>query len=98
MILETVDSDKIHKGQVYFTKRLPNSKNGNPRYEVVVRNLNNGGIYELTTKRDEGWVYAIDWYNLVGGKQIHYTMEGNRYPKYITILFDENGNDIITQI
>jgi hypothetical protein len=88
MILETVNSDKIHKGQVYFTKRLPNSKNGNPRYEVVVRNLNNGGIYELTTKRDEGWVYAINWHNLQN-KNIHYTMEGKRYPKYITRLFDE---------
>ena len=88
MILDTVDSDKIHKGQVYFTKRLPNSKNGNPRYEVVVRNLNNGGIYELTTKRDEGWVYAINWHNLQN-KTIHYTMEGRRYPKYITVLFDE---------
>ena len=98
MILDTVNSNEIHKGSVQSVKRLPNSVNGNPRYEVVVRNLNNGGIYELTTKRDEGWVYAINWHNLVGGKQIHYTMGGKRYPKYITILFDENGNDIITQI
>ena len=88
MILETVDSDKIHKGQVYFTKRLPNSKNGNPRYEVIVRDLYNGGTYELTTKRDEGWVYAINWHSLQN-KTIHYTMEGRRYPKYITVLFDE---------
>ena len=71
---------KVLKGIVLGVARLKNTLNGNPRYTVYVRS-NIGRIIEYKTEPNAGWIYGIDFHNLVE-KQIEYYSKN----KIITIL------------
>ena len=48
-------------GKVVAVERLNNSTNGNPRYEITL----DWGV-KCRTAADEGWVYGLNWDNLIG--------------------------------
>ena len=60
---------KVLKGIVLGVARLKNTLNGNPRYVLYVKS--NGRTIEYKTEPNAGWIYGIDFHNLVE-KQIEY--------------------------
>lgn len=53
--------DSEQHGKVVAVERLNNSANGNPRYEITL----DWGV-KCRTAADEGWVYGLNWDNLIG--------------------------------
>ena len=73
---------RVLEGIVVGVHRLKNSLNGNPRYRVFVKPMNfRSETIEYKTEPNAGWIYGIDFHNLVE-KQIEYYSKN----KIITIL------------
>lgn len=56
---------RIIRGAITASVRLPNTRNGNPRYMLTIEGTD-GAIERIPTRADAAWVHGIDPVEMIG--------------------------------